>query len=364
MTGIYLHLPVCASKCPYCDFYSLPAHPAQMDRYLTALLKEIDSVPAGTSADTVYFGGGTPILVGTGRLSAVLDRLRERFALSPDAEITLEANPFSFPEREYEALLALGFDRLSFGVQSTRENELNLLGRKQGPRLIRTALTRAKAAGFRNLSADLMLGIPEQTVDSLKESVDTLAAFDLQHLSAYLLKIEEGTPFAAANLDLADEDGQAELYLAAVELFEQAGYRQYEISNFARPGFESRHNVKYWTGEDYYGFGPAAHSFVGGVRFAHPRDLDGYIALSGNDRFVTDPAPDPLEERILLGLRLTKGIDLAEPLLAPHRDALASAAAPLVRGGLLRQEGSTLACTPRGFLVSNAVIVKLLEAIE
>lgn len=367
MAGIYIHIPFCAVKCPYCDFYSLPARPAAMDGYLTALLSEIEAAPPGLAVETVYFGGGTPILFGAERLAAVMEALRERFCLTDGAEITLEANPFSTPEREYGALFKAGFNRISFGVQSAVPAELKQLGRLQGPEQVKTAVLRAKAAGFNNLSADLMLGIPGQTENSLKESVAFLTALDLQHISAYLLKIEEGTPFAkngTAGL-CPDEDRQAALYLAAVSLLKEAGFRQYEISNFSKPGFESRHNLKYWRREEYLGFGPAAHSFYRGRRYAHPRDMEEYVRTGGNNAVLTDDCPDSAEEELMLRLRLTEGADIGA--LVPNEKTIRrilSAARPLEKAGFLRVEKERIRLTPAGFLVSNAVILRLIGALE
>ena len=365
MLGIYCHIPFCAVKCPYCDFYSLPARPAAMDAFLAALLSEISALPEGLTADTVYFGGGTPVLFGAERLGKVLSALRSRLTLSPDAEVTLEANPFSTPEREYAALRAAGFNRISFGIQSAVPEELKQLGRLQGPEQVRTAVSRARAAGFTNLSGDLMLGVPLQTKDTLKTSVDFLASLGLEHVSAYLLKVEEDTPFAENGVlsRCPDEEEQAELYLEAVRLLEEHGFFQYEISNFARPGFQSRHNKKYWQREEYLGLGPAAHGFFDGKRVAHPRDLDGYIASGGGDLFVTDEVPDPLEEELMLRLRLTEGVDLAALSLPDGgKERIKKAMHPLEKGGLVRLCGERLSLTPEGFLVSNEIITMCIRS--
>ena len=367
MAGIYLHIPFCAVKCPYCDFYSVPARPAAMDEYLSALLTEIDSAPPGLLAETVYFGGGTPILFGSGRLSTVLKKLRKRLALAKDAEITLEANPFSTPEQEYAALFQAGFNRISFGVQSAIPAELRALGRLQGQEQVKKAVFRAKEAGFQNLSADLMLGIPGQTVTTLRESVEFLDSLNLQHISAYLLKIEKGTPFEKngfASL-CPDEDSQAELYLEAVSLLKKAGFQQYEISNFSKPGYESRHNLKYWRREPYLGFGPAAHSFYRGKRYAHPRSLREYLDTQGQNIILTDPCDNPIEEELMLRLRLTEGVNIAT--LVPDKNAVyrvLSTARPLEKAGFLQMEKERISLTPKGFLVSNAIILRLAEAIS
>lgn len=369
MPGIYNHIPFCATKCPYCDFYSLPARPMAMDAYLTALLAEVAAAPDGLCADTVYFGGGTPVLFGSKRLSAVLDAVSRKFRLTPGAEVTLEANPFHLPQAEYEALFRAGFNRISFGMQSAVPEELTALGRRQTPDMLRTAIVQAKAAGFANLSADLMLGIPGQTAESLSQSIGFLAGLGIQHVSAYLLKVEEGTPFAqqdsAGELPRPEEDAVCALYLQAVEELARAGFAQYEISNFAKPGFESRHNLKYWRREEYLGFGPAAHSFWNGKRYAHPRDLDGYLASGGQDTFCADDCTDAPAEELMLRLRLTEGVDLsAFPVGEAARERVLKAARPLEPAGLLTVNKTRIALTPQGFLVSNAIILRLCEALE
>ena len=358
MPGIYIHIPFCAVKCPYCDFYSLPARPARMDAYLAALLSEISTAPDGLTADTVYFGGGTPVLFGEKRLAAVLAALERKFSFSSSCEITLEANPFTLPLSLYRKLFEAGFNRISFGMQSAVPKDLRALGRLQGPEQMERAVESARQAGFSNLSADLMLGIPHQNMESLQTSIRFIETLELQHLSAYLLKIEEGTAFARSKPDCPDEDAVCDLYLSAVEQLESLGLHQYEISNFAKPGFESRHNLKYWRREEYLGFGPAAHSFYKGVRTAHPRDLDGYIRTGGQDRFVTDPGDSPAAEELMLRLRLREGADVSA--IAPEQaEAVFRRAAPLQKAGLLTQQGGRIALTPKGFLVSNAIIAEL-----
>ncbi|MGI5895449.1 MAG: radical SAM family heme chaperone HemW [Oscillospiraceae bacterium] len=367
MAGLYIHIPFCATKCPYCDFYSLPARPADMDAYHTVLLHEIARAPGGVAAESVYFGGGTPVLFGSARLSALLAALRNQFTLAPDCEITLEANPFSLPLREYEALRAAGFNRISFGMQSADPEELKTLGRRQSPAMVQSAVSSAKAAGFENLSVDLMLGIPGQTPESLCRSIAFLNALEIQHISAYLLKIEPGTPYAKTNMAEAcpDEDTVCDLYLLAVEQLARAGFRQYEISNFARPGFESRHNLKYWRREEYLGFGPAAHSFYQGGRYAHPRDLAGYLSSDGTNATLTDSCENPAVEELMLRLRLSEGVDLAAlSINSAARQAVLAAARPLEQAGLLAVNQTRIALTPRGFLVSNAIILRLTDAME
>jgi oxygen-independent coproporphyrinogen-3 oxidase len=260
--GLYIHIPFCTRKCAYCDFYSVTADDTLMDTYLLALcnsLQEWSQKLGGRNAQSLYLGGGTPILFGARRLCTLLNECKRHFGLE-QAEITLEANP---NHTDYETLLALrhaGYNRISFGVQSAVDDELKQLTRSHTAEQAEAAILAARQAGFENISADLMLAIPGQTQESMRQSVRFLSALGIQHISAYLLKIEEGTPFyeRRAALPLPNEDETAELYLQAVTALEEAGYQQYEISNFAKVGFACRHNLLYWDCQEYLGLGPAA----------------------------------------------------------------------------------------------------------
>ncbi len=364
--GIYLHIPFCASKCPYCDFYSVPAKEDAMDTYLSALLRAIDRFPVrDVSADTVYFGGGTPILFGSHRLSAVLSALDRACPIDKDAEITLEANPHHSTDSELRSLRLLGINRLSLGIQSANDGELSLLGRTHRTEESLRCIDSARRAGFDNLSLDLMIGLPGQSASSLAHSLDVLISCRPEHLSTYLLKIEPGTPFAKRyRAEDLDEDQQASLYLQTVATLTGNGYSQYEISNFSLPGKESRHNLKYWEGKEYLGIGPAAHSFFAPTRTAFPRDLSAFCG-----------APDPwslleetgtggdVEEWIMLHLRLARGVVWTELAAAfPDFDSaiLLRRAEPLRKQGFFTDDPDRLALTPKGMLVSNQIIGLLL----
>lgn len=362
--GIYLHIPFCKGKCPYCDFYSLSGDEARMEEYVSALTDRIATAPR-FAADTAYFGGGTPSLLGAVRIARLLNAVKAHFELSANAEITLEANPGDELRGFFEDILAAGVNRISLGMQSANDNELRALGRRHTAAQTEAAVKAAREAGFENISLDLMLAIPQQTKDSLRRSIERCAELGANHVSAYLLKIEENTPFykAAPSLGLPCEDEAAELYLFAVDLLAERGYRQYEISNFAKPGFEGRHNLHYWRAEEYLGFGPAAHSFYKGKRFFYPRDLSAFLSGGGA---VDDGEGGSMEETILLALRLTEGISkdrLVETFGEAGNlrfEALRKDAAPLMYSGFLTIEGDRIALTKRGFLLSNAVIAKLL----
>ena len=272
--GIYIHIPFCRSKCDYCDFYSLAGQEDRMDAYQKALLahlRETAPVASSFSVDTVYFGGGTPSFYGAKRLKELLNVVKKLFHLEKDAEITFEANPDSADFKSLRTLRHAGFNRISLGMQSACPNELAAVHRPHSVEQGDEAVAAARKAKLNNLSLDLIYGLPGQTPDSWQQTVGHALSLEPEHLSCYGLKVEEGTPLAArvaAGEVLPDDDTQADLYLWTVERLKQAGYVQYEISNFAKPGYESRHNLRYWLTQPYIGFGPGAHSDFGGRRYA------------------------------------------------------------------------------------------------
>ncbi len=370
--GLYLHIPFCKSKCAYCDFYSLPHSEEKMDAYTAALIRHLEEVAprcAAHTADTVYFGGGTPSYLGEKRLIKLLKTVKKRYHVAAGAEITLEANPDSAGDwKALRALRRAGFNRVSLGVQAADDGLLRRIGRVHTWDQVLSSVAAARMAGFDNLSLDLIYGLPGQTMAAWQDTLRAAAALETQHISCYGLKVEPGTPLwqQRESADIPDDDAQADMYLWTVDYLEKQGYVQYEISNFARPGYESRHNLKYWTLGEYAGFGPGAHSDMGGVRFAYERDLDGYIA--GELRLSEMEEIAPLDrdlEYIMLSLRTVQGIDSAyfqrqfrqkfqpmEELLAQYE--VHGLAARTERGWRL---------TPRGFFVSNAIIVSLQEAV-
>ena len=361
--GLYVHVPFCASKCPYCDFYSLRRGEEEWDHYTDCIIDRIKSYQElHLPADTVYFGGGTPGLLGAGRLGRILGAVRESFALAPGAEVTVETNPGLGDESLFPGLAAAGVTRLSLGLQSANEGELRQLGRRHTAQDAARAVELAHRAGIGNVSLDLMIATPGQTQESLLRSVRFCAQAGASHVSAYLLKIEPGTVYERRqnSLALPDEDTVCELYEAACGELEALGYAQYEISNFARPGLEGRHNLKYWRCEEYLGFGPAAHSFFRGRRFYFPRDLAGFLA--GGEPADDGPGGD-FEEFVMLALRLTEGLR-EDRCLARFGHGipreLRQRAAPLARAGYCRVDEAGVSLTRTGFLVSNAVIGELL----
>ncbi len=364
MPGLYFHIPFCERKCGYCDFYSFAPTPEQMDTYRDALCRSIRDFASDVTEpfDTVYFGGGTPSFFGGERLCAVLEEAKDAFPIEEDAEITVECNPSSTSLPLLQALKAAGVNRISLGVQSALNSERALLGRASSAEQVRRAAGDCRKAGIENLSLDLMLGIPAQSETSLDESLGFLLSLQPQHISAYLLKLEEGTPLFQKkdSLPLPDEDSVCEMYLHTADVLERHGLRQVEISNFALPGFESRHNLHYWRDEAYLGLGPAAHSFWSGKRFHYPRDFDAFLR---GDAPIQDGEGGGKDEFCMLRLRLTEGLrDSA--FFARFGESLPQkmfdTARTLEPYGLLHISGDTIALTKRGFLVSNSVIGRLI----
>ena len=374
--GLYIHIPFCKSKCIYCDFYSLPRAEDRMDRYVSALCRQLAEIAQRTTAhtvDSVYLGGGTPSYLGEKRLRRILKTVKKHYHLSRDAEITLEANPDSAGDwRALRALRRAGMNRLSLGVQSADDGLLRTLGRPHTFAQAEEAAAAARRARIRNLSLDLIYGLPGQNLAGWKDTLERAAALEPEHLSCYGLKVEEGTPLwdMQEKMDLPDDDAQADMYLWTVERLGALGYEQYEISNFARPGRASRHNMKYWTLCEYAGFGPGAHSDLGDVRYAYLRSLDTYCAgVEAGVSVLESSEHIPSRERdieyVMLGLRLTQGISRQEfenryrlpfaPIQSVLERFRATGHAALV-GGRWR-------LTPEGFLVSNQIIGQALEAL-
>ncbi len=372
--GLYVHIPFCRSKCIYCDFYSLPNAEEHMKRYVKALEKHLEEVgarSAGHIVDTVYFGGGTPTLLPAKHLIALLDTIRRSYDLAPEAEITLEANPESAQDaRVLRKLRKAGFNRISLGVQAANDELLRKIGRIHTWAQVEQAVAAARKAKFDNLSVDLIYGLPGQNLDHWRATLEKTLTLDINHISCYGLKVEEGTPlYARANtMDLPDDDAQADMYLACVDYLTERGFAQYEISNFAKEGFQSRHNLKYWTLEEYAGFGPGAHSDFGGVRYAYGRSLADYTdgVLSGTLQ-VSESEAIPLRDRdteyIMLSLRTAKGISRTtfEYVFRQRFAPLEKAFRSYETAGLAQPTGDGWRLTAKGFLLSNTIISQLWE---
>ena len=368
--GIYLHIPFCIKKCNYCDFCSFPNSDGSIvEAYADELVRRIKCFSeehGKRRVDTIYFGGGTPTLMPTGCFERIFSALRDSFDIAPDAEITVECNPASIDREGLLALRALGANRLSIGLQSTNDDELSALGRVHSFEDFRNTFFEAREAGFGNISADLMYGIPLQTLESFERTLSALVELRPEHISAYGLKIEEGTAFYH-NIDklvLPDEDGEAEFYSLCCDFLQKAGYDRYEISNFAVNGKESKHNLKYWNRDDYIGFGVAAHSCFEGERFCNSRDIKSFLCgkdiCEQRERISEN---DMISEYVMLRLRLASGIDVKEFSELSKKDfkSLYPSVDGYIKNGFMVERDGKIAFTTKGFLVSNVILSEMLS---
>ena len=366
--GIYIHIPFCVRKCDYCDFYSVPGRDGRMDEYLHALEVHIaESAPQAElyTVNTIYFGGGTPTFFGAERLARLLQIVRKQFNISKDCEITVECNPDSADQDTLLTLKKAGVNRLSMGVQSAQDKELEEIGRVHSFAQATQAFQCARDAGFDNISLDLIYGLPDQTMESWKESVEALLKLNPEHLSCYGLKLEQGTPLyeRREQEQMADDDTQADMYLWMVERLKNAGYGQYEISNFARPGRQSRHNLKYWMGEEFIGFGPSAPSYFGQQRYSFVRDLDAYVkGVLYNGKILDESTRinrrEMGKEYLMLRMRTIWGVEENE-----YRERFYLNFRPLEERFREYESYGWAECTegrwhftPSGFLLSNPLI--------
>lgn len=373
--GIYLHFPFCSVRCTYCDFPTAAGRDDRIGAYLDALRREIRGGQPGlpSVADTVFLGGGTPSRMSGDQVRGVLESVRERFALDAGAEITIEGNPESLSRGKLQAFREAGVTRVSVGVQSLDDAVLRGVGRAHDAAEAVRAVRDARAAGFPDVSLDLIAGLPGERSDRWAETVRRAAGLDADHVSVYLLETDKDTPLGRAvrsgRVRVADDDRQAELYETTVAVLEGAGYEAYEISNFARGGRRSRHNLKYWTDVPYAGFGNGAHGYAAGVRRSNRRDLDGYVddVVAGRDPadwIEPDVPRRRLEEALFLGLRVAEGVDLAALAARYGEDPRAVWREPFERAhdaGLVVSEGDRLRLTRRGRLRSNALFAEIVS---
>ncbi len=338
------------------------AYDGQIDDYTACVLESLElwAEKLGRKADTLYFGGGTPSVLGGENIALIICRARTLFGV--DGEITVECNPSSADAAFFETVAKSGVNRISLGMQSAVDSERRKLGRLADSKRIEECIRNIRNTGIGNISLDVMLGVPDQTIDSLRETIDFCLRNDVPHISAYMLKLEEGTYYYdnAEKLNLPDEDSTADMYTYFGDILEKNGYRNYEISNFAKPGYEGRHNLKYWNCEEYLGIGPSAHSFIDGRRFYYPRDINSFC-LCGET--VDDTTGGDEEEYIMLRLRLADGLIFSE-----FKDRFGkSFSKEIIRKakeyeslGLVTLSDNSLSLTRKGFLLSNAIISKLI----
>ncbi len=368
--GLYIHVPFCDRKCDYCDFYSYPGYSNDTSRYAAALRTHLmETAPLLRSGvNTIYFGGGTPALLGVTELQAIMKLVYKEFKVSQSSEITIELNPESTDKKLLTKLNRAGFNRLSLGVQSSVDSELRLLGRLHNYDRAKEAFEAARKAKFENISVDLMYGIGGQTLTSFEQTLHEIITLDPEHISCYGLKVEEGTPLykRRATADLPSDDTQADMYNLACSTLAAAGYKHYEISNWAKPGYESRHNLKYWKLEQYLGFGPSAHSDYGGRRYSNISNINSYIeGIEQNGTVIDEIESISVSERayeyIMLGLRISEGIDTHEytQLFSLPADQIEAKLRRYEQDGFVRYDGRW-SLTDSGFLLSNTILASLL----
>ena len=368
--GLYIHIPFCIRKCKYCDFASFSnLNKDTRTRYIDRLCEEIESYRDAkkVGVDTVFFGGGTPSLLSPDELSRIINTVRSVFDISANAEITMEMNPGTITEDKVRAYAAAGINRVSVGCQSFNENELKMLGRIHNSKEIYEAVKAVKAAGITNVSLDLMYGIPEQTADSFEHTIRSALSLEVDHLSVYGLILEEGTPFFEArnSLPLPNEDEECDMYALASRILGEHGFSHYEISNYSKPGFECRHNLKYWRDEEYIGVGLAAYSYYGKKRYGNTASLDEYISDDyAKYRYGENITPDgEAFEYVMMRLRLSEGFSLSDYRARFGRDFLDGRADTVARYnslGYLDVSADRISLTERGFYISNTILSDLL----
>ncbi|MBE7055475.1 MAG: radical SAM family heme chaperone HemW [Ruminococcaceae bacterium] len=348
---IYIHIPFCVRKCLYCDFYSI-TDKGKSAPYIKALKDEIASFK-GMHTSTVYIGGGTPTALGEG-LVEVIDAVNESFVFDGDVEFTVEANPGTVNEELLKKLRGKGVNRISLGAQSFNDNELAALGRIHTASDIFHSCDAIKSAGFENFSIDLMLATPYQSMESLSYSLDCVEKISPPHVSAYSLIVEEGTPFYDMQLNLPDEDTERQMYYYTTQRLHKNGLYRYEISNFAKKGYESRHNCGYWKDCEYIGIGAGAHSYFGGARFCNAPDIERYILGEGRKEDYTQISERERKlELFMLGLRMTEGV--------LYNGEFKDKVNPLIEKGLLKLQGGRLMLTDRGTDCANLVFMEFLD---
>ena len=358
-TAIYVHIPYCKSKCGYCDFCSSP-DVSTVDAYVSELIRRIKAYRTDKTVKSIYFGGGTPTYTGADRLCIILDAILSNYSISDDCEITAEANPGTIDLNGLKLMKKAGFNRLSAGIQTAVESELKALGRvshtvSDGAALVENA----RETGFDNLNLDLMYGIPGQTPESLDHSLDFVLQLKPEHISAYALKLEEGTPLYKQKPVLPDDDTTADMYAQINAKLKTNGYNRYEISNFAKPGYESRHNLRYWQGGDYIGLGVAAASLIGNIRFLQSPDMKSF--LSGKESDVVEKLDGKGREAefIMLHLRLSAGIDkkeYREKFKTDFDEKYKEQIKTYTDGSFAVNTKDRFYLTDKGVFVSNAVI--------
>lgn len=349
MTSLYLHIPFCKKKCAYCSFYSVNSD--YKEEYIDALIRAVIKF-GGKTLKSVYVGGGTPSVLSPAQITRIFDAVRTHNTITDGAEITVEVNPESVTDGFLSALKSSGVNRISMGFQSFDDSELKTIGRLHDADTAKQAVALCKAHGFYSISGDIIFGLPHQTAESLKRTVQTVLSLDIPHISAYNLQLESGTPVTRLSHLVPDEDTQAQMYHLICDMLKSAGFAHYEISNFAKDGYRAVHNSVYWQGGDYIGIGPSAHSKIDNTRYYFDADIQKFI--NGDLEFDGgEEIADPLFEKIMLGLRTDSGVDMS---YLSHSGAFIDS---LVRGGFATITDGRLILTDKGFYLSNTIIAEI-----
>ncbi len=363
MNGLYIHIPFCIKKCNYCDFASYPAFKERIDEYISALYADMSKY-MGEGIDTIYLGGGTPSMLGVGHIDKILSKVHSLYKVEPDCEITIEVNPGTADRKKARELKKLGINRVSLGAQSFMDNELSCLGRVHSADDTRRAYDDLRSEGFSNISLDLMYALPNQSMSSLSTSIAQMLKMQPEHISCYGLKIEEGTPFYTmlqrGEISEHTDDSYADMYELICSELASGGYEQYELSNFAKSGFESKHNIKYWTLKDYIGVGLSAASCYRGKRYTKTADFNEYIKTLENAEYSCPDADERMSEYMILSLRLTKHgakkREFKEMFGREISDVFSKPITKYKSAGLILETEDSYCLTPKAYYISNMVL--------
>ena len=365
MKGLYIHIPFCVQKCKYCDFISYVGQECRIDEYLKQLYIEMQKYKC-TKVDTIFIGGGTPSVLGAYQISELMRNVKNTFLLADNCEITMESNPGTLDEKKIHSMLESGINRVSVGVQSFNDAELKTIGRIHNAELAYNSICLLKSCGLTNINLDLMTALPFQTMDSLKNTLKTAVSLPITHISAYSLIIEDNTPlereYSQGKLILPTEDEDREMYKFAVDYLAKNGFMRYEISNFAKQGFECRHNIKYWSCDEYIGIGAAAHSYIGDKRYSNPSGLSNYIGDEKGEEVVLEPN-DKISEFMMMGLRMDRGINRSEfkkRFGVQIEEMFSKQLDKFVSLGLMKCDGENYSLTDRGFDISNSIMCEFM----
>lgn len=345
--GLYIHVPFCQKKCNYCDFYSVTPTSETVEKYFSKIYNEMLEYN-GYSANTLYLGGGTPTLVEPSYIKKAIEIAQQHYNLN--GEITIEANPNTLSEKKLQQYYDMGINRLSMGMQSAQPQQLDILGRTHSNQQVIDMVQTAQKIGFENISLDIMIATPKQTISQLMQTTQQAISLGVQHISAYLLKVEKGTEFDKMGIEI-DDDYMADSYMELVEYLNKVGYKQYEISNFCKDGYESKHNLKYWNMQEFIGFGATAYSCLNGNRYGNSRELDYTRASNEQVEYI--------EEKFMLNLRLSSGIDLSE-----YDKLDLEKLQKLSQQGYIQINENRFNLTAEGFLISNSIINYLIEEVK